>query len=62
MANGHRLADVWGYSLRAVDVYVGAIVKRQRQWLADLTSAIRHSQGTDPKVFQQFMRDLQGDE
>jgi hypothetical protein len=54
--------DIWGYSMRAIDVYVNLIQTRLRQSLHDLTVAVRHTQGSDAKVFREFMTSLQGDE
>jgi hypothetical protein len=62
IAHGHRLADIWGYSMRAVQVYADLIVARQQSELHALTVAIRHSQGTDQKIFKQFLESLQGDD
>jgi len=62
VANGHRPAEVWGYSLRVIDAYIELIAQRLQHELHDLTVAVRHSQGTDAKVFRQFLESLQGDE
>jgi len=62
VAHGHRLADVWEYNLRAVRVFVDLIAIRQRRQLHDLTVAVRHTQGSDAKVFREFLNSLQGDE
>ena len=62
MANGHRLSDIWGYSLRAVQVFVDVLRVRQQQELYALTVAVRHTQGTDQKVFKEFLLSLSGDD
>jgi hypothetical protein len=48
--------------MRVVEIFIRLAVKRERQQLFDLTVAVRHTQGMDAKVFQQFLNDLQGDE
>lgn len=48
--------------MRAIQVYAELIVMRQRQQLHALTVAVRHTQGTDVKVFREFLNSLQGDE
>lgn len=62
IAHGHRAQDVWGYSIRAIQVYADLGTIRQRRQLYDLTVAVRHTQGTDPKVFKEFLSGLQGDD
>jgi len=61
VANGHRLADIWGYSIRAIQVYVDLIHARNQRSLHDLTVAVRHTQGSDAKVFKDFLASLVGD-
>jgi len=39
VANGHRLADIWGYSIRAIQVYVDLIHARNQRSLHDLILA-----------------------
>jgi len=53
---------VWSYTIPAIQTYVDLITARQRQRLHDLTVAVRHTQGTDSKVFREFLTSLQGDE
>jgi len=48
--------------MRAIDVYMELMVVRVRTQLHDLTVAVRHTQGTDQKVFKDFLTGLQGDE
>jgi hypothetical protein len=48
--------------MRSVQVYVDLIALRERRQLHDLTVAVRHTQGTDAKVFREFLNGLQGDE
>lgn len=62
ITHGHRPGDVWGYSLCAVQVFVDLIQTRKREELHALTVAVRHTQGTDAKVFREFLRNLLGDE
>jgi hypothetical protein len=62
VSHGHRPVDVWGYTLRAIQVYVELINVRERQNLHALTVAVRHTQGADAKVFREFLTSLQGDE
>lgn len=62
MAHGHRPVEVWGYSIRAIQTYVELISTRLRQELYALTVAVRHTQGTDQKVFKEFLTSLQGDD
>jgi hypothetical protein len=63
VANGHRPSDIWSYSMKAIQIYVDLATHRLRQSLHDMTVAIRHSQGTDAKVFREFLNSLlQGDE
>jgi hypothetical protein len=62
VAHGHRPADIWGYSIRAIQVYVDLIQTRQRQDLHALTVAMRHAQGADQKVFKEFLTSLQGED
>jgi hypothetical protein len=45
-----------------VQIYVDLITTRQQQELYALTVAVRHTQGTDAKVFREFLTSLQGDE
>lgn len=47
--------------MRVVQLYVDLIQKRRSQMLHDLTVAVRHSQGTDAKVFREFMTSLEGE-
>ena len=54
--------EVWGYNLRAIQVYVDLILLRGRQELYSLTVAVRHTQGSDAKVFREFLTSLSGDE
>ena len=62
IAHGHRPSDIWGYTLPVVQIYVDLITTRQQQELYALTVAVRHTQGTDAKVFREFLTSLQGDE
>ena len=63
MAHGHRLADVWGYTMRAVQVYRGFDCDSSAASnFMTLTVAVRHTQGTDDKVFREFLNGLQGDD
>jgi hypothetical protein len=62
VAHGHRPHEVWGYSLRVIQVYVDLITVRVRQQLHALTVAVRHTQGSDAKVFREFLKSLEGDE
>lgn len=61
IAHGHRPAEVWGYTMRAVQAYVDLIQMRLQQQLHDLTVAMRHSQGMDAKVFREFLKGLSGE-
>jgi len=45
-----------------MQVYLDLILLRQRRQLYDLTVAVRHTQGSDNKVFKEFLGSLQGDE
>lgn len=62
MANGHQQAAIWSYSLPAIQIYVELIRAREQQELYALTVAVRHSQGTDQKVFREFLTSLEGDD
>jgi len=53
---------VWGYTMRMVQIYAELIALRQRQELHALTVAVRHTQGSDAKVFREFLKSLSGDE
>jgi len=48
--------------MRAIQVYVDLILVRQQKQLHDLTVAVRHTQGTNAKVFREFLNSLQGDD
>jgi hypothetical protein len=41
---------------------VDLVQKRRQEQLFDLTVAVRHTQGTDTKVFREFLKSLQGDD
>ena len=43
-------------------MYVNLILVRSRQELYSLTVAVRHTQGSDTKVFREFLTTLSGDE
>jgi len=62
IAHGHPPTVVWSYTIPAIQTYVDLITARQRQRLHDLTVAVRHTQGTDSKVFREFLTSLQGDD
>jgi hypothetical protein len=48
--------------MTAVQIYVDLIIARQRRELYALTVAVRHTQGSDAKVFREFINSLSGDE
>lgn len=45
-----------------MQVYVDLIQARQKTELHALTVAVRHTQGTDSKVFKQFLMGLEGED
>ena len=48
--------------MRAAHTYAELITARQRQELFALTVAVRHTQGSDAKVFREFLNSLSGDD
>lgn len=55
---GYSEERIWGYTLPAIVHYSEMVMKKRNKALHDLTIAVRHSQGTDPKVFQKFLNTL----
>lgn len=48
--------------MTVIQIYVDLITERQRKELYALTVAVRHTQGSDAKVFREFLNSLQGDD
>jgi hypothetical protein len=61
VSNGHRLEDVLKYSMRRVQVLVDAINVRMKEMLRHNAIASRHAQGTDGKVFNDFLKSLESE-
>jgi hypothetical protein len=45
--------------MRSIQLFVELIGKRKKSDLLSLTIAVRHTQGTDNKVFRQFLAALE---
>jgi hypothetical protein len=45
----------------AVQIFIDLIQRRRQQALYDLTVAVRHTQGSDLKVFKEFLNSLSGE-
>jgi len=62
VANGHHLEDVLGYTVRRIQILVDFVFIRRKGDLASLAVAIRHSQGSDAKVWKEFIKSLESEE